>query len=194
MADIVEILKQSGVEIPEENKETFLKEFRESYKSTAELNKIKEKKESLESRISELNQVVDGYKKVDLDGLKQEISDWKTKYENADKEYTAKFNKQLLTTAFNNFKFSSNTAKEGIFAKALSSDKIKFENDTVKGLDDFIKEMKEQDAGAFAAEPEEEKAPKYSRSITSKPNQTYGDPSKMDYSTYKKWRKSQKNN
>lgn len=194
MADITEILKQSGVEIPEENKETFLKEFRASYKSTAELDKIREKKESLESRISELNQVVDGYKKVDLEGLKKEISDWKTKYENADKEYTAKFNKQLLANAFTGFKFSSKTAKEGIFSKALSSDKIKFDNESVKGLDDFIKDMKEQDPTAFANEQEEEKTPKYSRSISSKPNSVYGDPSKMDYNTYKKWRKSQKNN
>lgn len=194
MADIVEILKDSGVEIPEENKESFLKEFRASYKSTAELDKIKEKKESLEARISELDKVVDGYKKVDLEGLKKEISDWKEKYENADKEYTAKFNKQILTNAFNSFKFSSNTAKEGIFSKALSSDKIKFENDTVKGLDDFIKDMKEQDPNAFVVEQEEQQAPKYSRSISNKSNPAYGDPSKMDYNTYKKWRKSQKNN
>lgn len=193
MADIVEILKQSGVEIPEENKENFLKEFRESYKSTAELNKIKEKKESLESRISELNEVVDGYKKVDLEGLKKEISDWKEKYENADKEYTAKFNKQILTNAFNGFKFSSITAKEGIFSKALSSDKIKFENDTVQGLEDFIKDMKEKDPTAFINESEETQTPKYSRSISNKSN-AYGDPSKMDYNAYKKWRKSQKNN
>lgn len=194
MADIVEMLKESGIEIPDDKKEAFLKEFRSSYKSAAELDKIREKKESLETRISELNQVVDGYKKVDLDGLKQEISSWKEKYENVDKEYSAKLNKQILTNAFNNFKFSSNTAKEGMFLKALSSDKIKFENDSVNGLEDFIKDMKEKDPDAFIEENTEQQTPKYSRSISNKSNPTYGDPSKMDYNTYKKWRKSQKNN
>lgn len=190
MSDISEILKSSGIEIPEEKREAFLKEFRTSYKSVAELDKLREKKDSLETRINELNDVVSGYKKIDVDGLKEELNSWKEKYENVDKEYAAKINKQILTNAFNKFKFSSNTAKSGIFNTALNSDKIKFENDTVVGLDEFMKSMKEQDPQAFIEEEEKKESPKYSRSISNATNEVFGDPSKMDFKTYKKWRKS----
>lgn len=190
MADILDILKENGVEIPEDKMENFNKEFRTSYKSVHELDKIKEKRDSLETRINELNDVISGYKKIDVDGLKNEVNAWKEKYENADKEYAKKINKQILTNAFMNFKFSSKTAKNGIFGAALNSDKIKFENDTVVGLDDFIKEMKESDPEAFVSEEEKKETPKYSRSITNVSKEAYGDPSKMDFNTYKKWRKS----
>lgn len=190
MSDISEILSNSGIEIPEEKRETFLKEFRTSYKSVAELDKLREKKESLETRINELNDVVSGYKKIDVDGLKEELNSWKERYENVDKEYAKKINKQILTNAFNKFKFSSNTAKTGIFNTALNSDKIKFENDTVVGLDEFMKSMKEQDPQAFIEEEEKKESPKYSRSISNATNEVFGDPSKMDFNTYKKWRKS----
>lgn len=190
MSDISEILSNSGIEIPEEKREAFLKEFRTSYKSVAELDKLREKKESLETRINELNDVVSGYKKIDVDGLKEELNSWKEKYENVDKEYAKKINKQILTNEFNKFKFSSNTAKSGIFNTALNSDKIKFENDTVVGLDEFMKSMKEQDPQAFIEEEEKKESPKYSRSISNPTNEVFGDPSKMDFKTYKKWRKS----
>jgi hypothetical protein len=190
MSDISEILKSSGIEIPEEKREAFLKEFRTSYKSVAELDKLREKKDSLETRINELNDVVSGYKKIDVDGLKEELNSWKEKYENVDKEYAKKINKQILTNAFNKFKFSSNTAKSGIFNTALNSDKIKFENDTVVGLDEFMKSMKEQDPQAFIEEEEKKDSPKYSRSISNASKEVFGDPSNMDFNTYKKWRKS----
>ena len=190
MADIGEILKSNGIEIPEDKKETFLKDFRTSYKSVAELEKIREKKESLETRLNELNDVVNGYKKIDVDGLKQQVNEWKEKYENVDKEYAQKINKQILTNAFNKFKFSSNTAKSGIFNTALNSDKIKFENDSVIGLDEFMKSMSEEDPQAFIEEEEKVERPKYSRSISNTSKEAFGDPSKMDFNTYKKWRKS----
>lgn len=190
MSDISEILSNSGIEIPEEKREAFLKEFRTSYKSVAELDKLKEKKDSLETRLNELNDVVSGYKKIDIDGLKQQVNEWKEKYENVDKEYAAKINKQILTNAFNKFKFSSNTAKSGIFNSALNSDKIKFENDSVVGLEEFMKSMREQDPQAFIEEEEKKESPKYSRSISNTSKEVYGDPSSMDFNTYKKWRRS----
>lgn len=190
MADISEILTNNGIEIPEDKKESFLKDFRASYKSTAELDKIKEKKESLESRITELDEVISSYKKLDIDGLKSEIDSWKNKYEEADKEYTAKFNKQLLNNAFSKFNFSSKTARDGIFNEAFSSDKIKFDNDTVVGLDEFIEIVKQNDPKAFAEEIKEvEETPKFTRGIQNKSSKITGDPSKMDFKTYKKWRK-----
>lgn len=189
MADISEILSNNGIEIPEEKKESFLKDFRASYKSAAELDKIREKKESLESRITELDEVISGYKKLDIDGLKSEIDSWKNKYEEADKEYTSKINKQILNNAFSKFNFSSKTARDGIFKEAFSSDKIKFDNDNVIGLDEFIEIIKQNDPKAFAEEIKEEEAPKFTRGIQNKSSKINGDPSKMDFKTYKKWRK-----
>lgn len=190
MQDITEILKTYEIEIPEEKKESFLKDFRNSYKSSAELEKLKEKNINLESTLNEYNTTIENYKKVDVEGLKIELKEWQEKYENANKEYTEKINKNLLEKEFSKFKFTSNTAKNSIFNQAFTSEKISFDGDKVNGIDDFIQVIKEQDPNAFVIEQEEEEKPKFTRGIASTNSKNLGDPSKMDFETYKKWRNS----
>lgn len=190
MQDITEILKTYEIEIPEEKKESFLKDFRNSYKSSAELEKLKDKNSNLEKTLNEYNTTIENYKKVDVEGLKNELKEWQDKYENANKEYTEKINKNLLEKEFNKFKFTSNTAKNSIFNQAFNSEKISFDGDKVNGIDDFIQVIKEQDPNAFVIEQEEEEKPKFTRGISSANSKIQGDPSKMDFETYKKWRNS----
>lgn len=190
MQDITEILKTYEIEIPEEKKESFLKDFRNSYKSSAELEKLKDKNSNLEKTLNEYNTTIENYKKVDVEGLKNELKEWQDKYENANKEYTEKINKNLLEKEFSKFKFTSNTAKNSIFNQAFTSEKISFDGDKVNGIDDFIKIIKEQDPNAFVIEQEEEEKPKFTRGISSANSKIQGDPSKMDFETYKKWRNS----
>ena len=190
MQDITEILKTYEIEIPEEKKESFLKDFRNSYKSSAELEKLKDKNSNLEKTLNEYNTTIENYKKVDVEGLKNELKEWKDKYENANKEYTEKINKNLLEKEFSKFKFTSNTAKNSIFNQAFNSEKISFDGDKVNGIDDFIQVIKEQDPNAFVIEQEEEEKPKFTRGISSTNSKIQGDPSKMDFETYKKWRNS----
>lgn len=189
MQDITEILKTYEIEIPEEKKESFLKDFRNSYKSSAELEKLKDKNSNLEKTLNEYNTTIENYKKVDVEGLKNELKEWQDKYENANKEYTEKINKNLLEKEFSKFKFTSNTAKNSIFNQAFNSEKISFDGDKVNGIDDFIQVIKEQDPNAFVIEQEEEK-PKFTRGISSANSKIQVDPSKMDFETYKKWRNS----
>lgn len=190
MQDITEILKTYEIEIPEEKKESFLKDFRNSYKSSAELEKLKDKNSNLEKTLNEYNTTIENYKKVDVEGLKNELKEWQDKYENANKEYMEKINKNLLEKEFSKFKFTSNTAKNSIFNQAFTSEKISFDGDKVNGIDDFIKIIKEQDPDAFVIEQEEEEKPKFTRGISSTNSKIQGDPSKMDFETYKKWRNS----
>lgn len=190
MQDITEILKTYEIEIPEEKKESFLKDFRNSYKSSAELEKLKDKNSNLEKTLNEYNTTIENYKKVDVEGLKNELKEWQDKYENANKEYTEKINKNLLEKEFSKFKFTSNTAKNSIFNQAFNSEKISFDGDKVNGVDDFIQVIKEQDPNAFVIEQEEEEKPKFTRGISSANSKIQGDPSKMDFETYKKWRNS----
>lgn len=190
MQDITEILKTYEIEIPEEKKESFLKDFRNSYKSSAELEKLKDKNSNLEKTLNEYNTTIENYKKVDVEGLKNELKEWQDKYENANKEYTEKINKNLLEKEFSKFKFTSNTAKNSIFNQAFTSEKISFDGDKVNGIDDFIQVIKEQDPDAFVIEQEEEEKPKFTRGISSANSKIQGDPSKMDFETYKKWRNS----
>lgn len=190
MQDITEILKTYEIEIPEEKKESFLKDFRNSYKSSAELEKLKDKNSNLESTLNEYNTTIENYKKVDVEGLKNELKEWQEKYENANKEYTERINKNLLEKEFSKFKFTSNTAKNSIFNQAFTSEKISFDGDKVNGIDDFIQVIKEKDPNAFVIEQEEEEKPKFTRGISSTNSKNLGDPSKMDFETYKKWRNS----
>lgn len=184
MADIKEILSSAGIEIPNDKYEDFDKEFRKSYKSQAELNKLKEKSEMLEKQLNDANTTIASFKELDVESIRKQAEDWKSKYEKAEQDYSKKLYKNALQNKFNSIKFSSNSARDMIFDKALSSD-IKFENDEIKGFDEFIKSIKENDPAAFY--DEEQSQPSFTRPI-SKASKITGDPSKMDFQTYKLWR------
>ena len=59
----------------------------------------------------------------------------------------------------------------------------------IVGLNDMITSIKEKDADAFVNE-ESENQPRFTNSLNRSggSNSVSGDPNKMDYDTYKKWR------
>ena len=71
----------------------------------------------------------------------------------------------------------------------LESNPLQMRDGKVLGFDDFLKGYKESDSDAFVKEEEEHRS-----SFTTNMNQNgntvvTGDPNKMDYATYKAWRK-----
>ena len=81
MKDIYSILKDAGVEIAEDKKEAFQKELFSNYKSVAEFTQKSERIKELEGQVSaaqagltEANKKLEGYKDINVDDLKGQIS------------------------------------------------------------------------------------------------------------------------
>ena len=150
--DIKEILKNAGIEIPEDKQEAFNRDFHTSYKSDAELSKVKTQLTDTKTQLDAANAKIAEFGDTDPDKIKQEAADWKAKAEAAEADFKNKLAEmevsQAIEGAVSGLKFTSNLAKESVVAKVKSAG-LKLTEGKLIGFDDIIKGLKESDAGAF---------------------------------------------
>lgn len=187
MKNIYEILKSFGLEVPEDKKAEFDKLLNENYKTRAEVNnlngkltKAKSERDALQVKynddikqrdtdLAELKQKLAdaGTDAETLKNLQGEFDTLKTTYANAQTEYKKALDKQAYEYAVrektNSIQFTSNSAKKAFLNDALAKN-LAMDNGSILGFEDFVNAYKEQDAGAFMAEPveDEPKSPVFS--------------------------------
>lgn len=180
MKNIEQILKSLGIEIPEENKEAFNKEFHENYKTIKEYEGLSNKLEVANSDVNTYktkyetdiaqrdNDLIDLKAKLEKAGadenmIKQLTGDLETlqgNYDKAKKNYEEQLQKQAYEFAVkeqaNRIKFSSNSAKKA-FLNDLMETPLQMKDGALLGFNDFVDAYKLQDAGAFVTdEPKNE--------------------------------------
>lgn len=75
MKSIYEILIGIGVEVPEDKKEAFDKEWKENYRTKTEYDNAVKKRDEYKTSLDDVQEKLDGFKDVDVDELKGQISD-----------------------------------------------------------------------------------------------------------------------
>lgn len=148
--------------------------------NTDELNSLKQKvteltteNQNLTNQINNANNEIQSYKDMDIDSIKKSAEDWKTKYEEMEANQKAEKEKSIreerTNAFFNDVKFASNAAKEGVIAEFNKKD-FKYDEETQKfqGASEWLEDLKKNDTGAFASEVAN---PKFSTNPTA-PTQT----------------------
>lgn len=74
MKSIYEILNGIGIEIPEDKKETFDKEWKENYRTKTEYDNAVKKRDEYKASLEDVQGKLDGFKDVNVDELKGQIS------------------------------------------------------------------------------------------------------------------------
>lgn len=131
---------------------------REIGKQKAAAESAKEESTALRARLEEVNGKIEEFKNLDVDGIRKSADEWKAKYE----AETEALKKQLedreysytVKDAVAGLKFSSESAKR-TFVTDLTAKHPPLNDGKLLGLDDFVKEYREKDPGAFAPEKEE---------------------------------------
>ena len=166
--DIFEMLKEAGVEIPGDKKDSFNTEFRKTYKSEAEVNKklraAETERDNWKTRAEAAEGTLKGFDGKSLEEITRERDDWKEKFEKAEKEYNSKLEarekEELLKEAFAELEFTSESAKRAIMAQI--SEKVSVKNGKLIGFNDLLEDAKKNDSAAFVdketKELEEKKA------------------------------------
>lgn len=125
---------------------------KENEKLIADRDKEKERADTAEETLKKF----DG---VDLEGMKAEVDNWKTKAENAEKDYAAQIAKRdfedALKEEIGGYKFTSEAAKKAIMAEIREAG-LKVKDGKILGLSDLLAQMKEKDASAFVDEKQEQ--------------------------------------
>ena len=173
MKNIIQIIKDAGLEVTDEQKKTIEDAVKENYKSVSDYEKQTRKVETLtqesnnwKTQYDEAKKTLDGFEGKDFDAITRERDEWKTKAENAEKEWKDKleanekeykqkieerdFN-DVLAMALSDEKFSSEFAKTGII-NMIKEKGLKREGEKILGLEDYLTELKESQKDAFVAD------------------------------------------
>lgn len=152
MKNILTILKELGIDVPEDKQESLNNAVAENYKTVADYNKQKEKLDAAndtitanDTAVKDLQAKLDGFKDVDVSGLNQRIKDLETEKANIQKDYDTK----IADRDFNDLVKESITAVKGKNPKAIAA---LLDMDTLKAS----KNQKEDIANALKALTEKE--------------------------------------
>ncbi len=135
-----------------ENGKVLKKLQKENDNLTSERDTWKEKAEAAETTLK-------GFEGVDLETMQKELSDWKQKATEAEKNAQAQLYERdfadALKTEFEGIKFSSDAAKRAIMAEVKKAD-LKLKDGKILGLNDLLSQMKEKDASAFVDDAQQQ--------------------------------------
>ena len=156
MQNIEAILTELGIEVPADKKENLTKKVAENHITKAEhekkLGKVETDRDTWKAKAETAETTLKGFEGVDLDTMQRELSDWKKKAEDAEKDAQAKLYERdfadALKTEFEGIKFSSEAAKRAIMTEVKDAG-LKLKDGKILGLNDLIAQMKEKDASAF---------------------------------------------
>ncbi len=170
MQNIIDILKELVIEVPEDKTTDLNKKVAENYKTVAEhtrkLEKAEADRDNYKSQLETAQETLKGFEGVDLNTINQQLADYKKKAEDAEKEYSAKIAERdfedALKAEMENYKFSSGAAKKSVMAQ-IREKGLKVSNGKILGLSDLIDQIKEEDASAFVDESDPNQNPNPAR-------------------------------
>ena len=124
MKNIFDIMKEFGIEVPEDHKKDFEKAVLENYKTMADydkqtekLNKANDTIKASDAAMKDLQTKLDEYKDVDVSALNQRITDLETEKGNIESDYQ----KKLAERDFNDLIKDGIAAAHGKNVKAITA-------------------------------------------------------------------------
>ena len=140
-----------GLELNKETIDTIMAEYGKTTQG------LREESDNLKTQVEDANKEIQSYKDMDIDSIKKSADDWKTKYEEMEANQKAEKEKSIrnerTNAFFNDIKFASESAKAGVIAQFNEKD-FKYDEETKKflGANEWLKDLKEKDSGAFLSD------------------------------------------
>lgn len=162
MKNIFEIMKEYGLELPEDKKKDFEAAVLENYKTISDYNNqkttldtVNEKLKAAEETMEGLNGKLAEYKDVDVSGLKQQIDDLKEDLKQKDEDHQ----RQLADRDFDDLLKDSISQAKGRNAKAITAlldvEKLKESKNQKDDVAAALKALSEQeDSKMLFGEPD----------------------------------------
>lgn len=155
MKNIFEIMKEYGLEVPEDKKKEFEKSMLDNYKTISDYEIQSEKLKTAEGKVTTLTESLEKFKDVDVEKLKGEILTLKTDLENKDKELSDK----LADRDFDDLLKDCISSAKGRNAKAITAlldiNALKTSKNQKDDIAAALKELAEaEDSKMLFGEPE----------------------------------------
>ena len=177
--------EQAGIEVPEDKKESFEKNFLENYRTINETNTLRTKLTTAEQANKDLQAKYDtdlSQRDTDLAALKEQLKDagqskdklaelqskfdtLSANYTSAKEEYQSNLAKEhknnIIKGLVDKINFTSIGAKNAFLNDVIEKD-LQLDGDNLLGFDDYKEAYKEKDPGAFSTEGADKGVPNFS--------------------------------
>lgn len=152
MKNIYDILKEFGLEVPDEKKADFDKAWKENYRTKSDYDKVSSQRDEYKSSLDTVNEKLKGFEGVDVADLKSQITTLQGDLKKKDDEYAAK----EAERAFNDSLDKAITAAGGRNPKAirglLDIEALKGSKDQSADIKKALDAAKESDAYLFGSD------------------------------------------
>ena len=152
MKNIYDILKDFGLEVPEDKRSDFDKAWKENYRTKAEYEKAVSQRDEYKTSLDTVNTKLKEFDGVDVADLKGQIATLQEDLKKKDAEYAAK----EVDRAFNDSLDKAITAAGGRNPKAirglLDLETLKGSKDQTEDIKKALEAVKESDAYLFGSD------------------------------------------
>lgn len=153
--NIIEKLKSLGVEVTPEIEKSLGGDFISIQEHEKKIARVEFERDKYKSDFDEASKTLDSFKGKDINGLEQQIAEWKKKAEDAKVEFENTLKKRDYSDAvketIKDIKFSSNSAKKAFIA-GLEDKPLEIKDGKLVGFDKYFEDYKKDDEGAFVIE------------------------------------------
>lgn len=152
MKNIYEIMKEFGLEVPEDKKAEFDKSWKENYRTKSEYDKAVEQRDAHKASLDKVNEKLKEFEGVDVNDLKGQITKLQGDLKAKDDEYAAK----EADRAFNDTLSDAIKTAGGRNAKSvmalLNVDELKESKNQGEDIKKALDTLKESDAYLFGSD------------------------------------------
>lgn len=151
MKNIYEILKEFGLEIPEDKKSDFDKAWKENYRTKAEYDNAVTKRDEYKTSLDSVNEKLKEFEDVDINDLKEQISKLQDDLKAKDDEYAAKEADRIFNNTLSESIKAAGGRNEKAIMALLDIDALKASKNQSEDIKKMLDEKKESDSYLFGA-------------------------------------------
>lgn len=152
MKNIYEILKEFGLEVPEDKKADFDKAWKENYRTKAEYEKAIEQRDAHKTSLDEVNEKLKEFEGVDVNDLRDQITKLQGDLKAKDDEYAAKEADRVFNDTLSEaIKTAGGRNPKAIMA-LLNIDELKASKNQSEDIKKALETTKESDAYLFGSD------------------------------------------
>lgn len=151
MKNIYEILKEFGLEVPEDRKAEFDKLWKENYRTKSEYDNAVTKRDEYKTSLDTVNEKLKEFEGVDVDDLKGQITKLQDDLKAKDDEYAAKEAERLFNESLDKAIADAGGRNPKAIRGMLDIKSLQESKDQTEDIKKALETVKESDAYLFGA-------------------------------------------
>ena len=152
MKNIYDILKDFGMEVPEDKKADFDKAWKENYRTKSDYDKVAGQRDDYKTSLDTVNAKLKEFEGVDVEDLKGQIATLQGDLKKKDDEYAAKEAERAFNDSLDKAIMAAGGRNPKAIRGMLDLETLKGSNDQTEDIKKALEAVKESDSYLFGSD------------------------------------------